>query len=350
MLHGRIVRPRGQGAYGAGHRERDRRRSTSARSARIGDARVVRRGDFLGVVASREYDAIEAAARLKVVYREPPRDLRAAGTSGAQMRELDSAGQAPARDPVRRRATSTPRSRRRPRTGERDLRVPLPGPHADRPELRGRGRDARTARSCSRTRRTPTACARVLAAILGLPPSRDPRASTGRARRRSATGRRGSTPASRPRCMSQLAGAPVRLQFMRWDEHGWDNYSPAVLADLRGGVDANGKLVAFDYTAFGIPEMSMTAGPTSQHVGIPLLPPGLGSASVANSGTQYDIPNRRVTASRCRCSTRSSRRPRCARRARRRRRSRPSSSSTSSRTRPGSTRTSSACRTSRRRR
>ena len=96
--------------------------------------------------------------------------------------------------------------------------------------------------------------------------------------------------------MSQLAGAPVRLQFMRWDEHGWDNYSPAVLADLRGGVDAAGKLVALDYTAFGIPEMSMTAGPTSQAVGVPLLPPGLGSASVANSGTQYDIPNRRVTA------------------------------------------------------
>jgi len=38
----------------------------------IGDARVVRRGDFLGVVASREYDAIQAAAVLKVVYAEPP--------------------------------------------------------------------------------------------------------------------------------------------------------------------------------------------------------------------------------------------------------------------------------------
>ena len=50
------------------------------------------------------------------------------------------------------------------------------------------------------------------------------------------------------------------------------------------------------------------------------------------------------------CSTRSSRRPRCARPARRRRRSRPSSWSTSSPTRPGSTRTSSACRTSRPRR
>ena len=26
--------------------------------------------------------------------------------------------------------------------------------------------------------------------------------------------------------LSQLVGAPVRLQFMRWDEHGWDNYGP----------------------------------------------------------------------------------------------------------------------------
>ena len=30
--------------------------------------------------------------------------------------------------------------------------------------------------------------------------------------------------------MSQAAGKPVRLQFMRWDEHGWDNYGPAHLA------------------------------------------------------------------------------------------------------------------------
>ena len=49
--------------------------------------------------------------------------------------------------------------------------------------------------------------------------------------------------------MSQLAGAPVRLQFMRWDEHGWDNYGPAQLADMRGAVDANGNIVAYEIHA-----------------------------------------------------------------------------------------------------
>ena len=33
--------------------------------------------------------------------------------------------------------------------------------------------------------------------------------------------------------MSQLAGAPVRLQFMRWDEHGYDNYGPAMMFDIQ---------------------------------------------------------------------------------------------------------------------
>jgi CO/xanthine dehydrogenase Mo-binding subunit len=88
----------------------------------------------------------------------------------------------------------------------------------------------------------------------------------------------------------------VRLQLMRWDEHGWDNYSPAVLADVRGAVDAAGRIVALDYTGFGIPEMAMTSGPTVQQVGLPLQPPGLGTVATVNAGTQYDIANRRVTA------------------------------------------------------
>jgi CO/xanthine dehydrogenase Mo-binding subunit len=94
--------------------------------------------------------------------------------------------------------------------------------------------------------------------------------------------------------MSQLAGAPVRLQLMRWDEHGWDNYGPAVLADLRGAVDASGSIVALDYTGFAIPEMAMLLGATTQHVGFPLPPDGLGSVSTANAGGPYDIANRRV--------------------------------------------------------
>ncbi len=38
--------------------------------------------------------------------------------------------------------------------------------------------------------------------------------------------------------MSQAVGKPVRVQFMRWDELGWDDYGPAHLADVRAGIDA----------------------------------------------------------------------------------------------------------------
>ena len=43
--------------------------------------------------------------------------------------------------------------------------------------------------------------------------------------------------------LSQLAGKPVRLQFMRWDEHGWDNYGPAHVGEVRAAASADGKIV-----------------------------------------------------------------------------------------------------------
>jgi nicotinate dehydrogenase subunit B len=46
--------------------------------------------------------------------------------------------------------------------------------------------------------------------------------------------------------VSQLAGAPVRVQWMRHDEHGWDPKSPPTLVDMQGGLDAAGNVVAWD--------------------------------------------------------------------------------------------------------
>src|SRR5262244_1172811 len=61
MLHGRIVRPRGQRAYGAGAKPL----SIDASSiADIPSARIVRKGDFVAVVAEREWDAVKAARAL----------------------------------------------------------------------------------------------------------------------------------------------------------------------------------------------------------------------------------------------------------------------------------------------
>ena len=45
--------------------------------------------------------------------------------------------------------------------------------------------------------------------------------------------------------ISQLAGAPVRLQWMRADEHGWDPKSPPTLIDMEGGLNAQGLPVAW---------------------------------------------------------------------------------------------------------
>src|SRR4029079_2380503 len=48
--------------------------------------------------------------------------------------------------------------------------------------------------------------------------------------------------------ISQLVGKPVRLQLMRWDEQGWTRYGEATLTDMKGGIDAQGNLVAYQAT------------------------------------------------------------------------------------------------------
>lgn len=49
--------------------------------------------------------------------------------------------------------------------------------------------------------------------------------------------------------MSQLAGRPVRVQFMRHDENGWDTYGPAHVGTVRVAADANGELLSYEYEA-----------------------------------------------------------------------------------------------------
>jgi nicotinate dehydrogenase subunit B len=96
--------------------------------------------------------------------------------------------------------------------------------------------------------------------------------------------------------LSQAAGKPVRLQFMRWDEHGWANGANAQLFDVRGGVDANGKIVAYDFASFQ-PEWVISAASAE------LAGTATGAATPiyfnftenpTSGGGNYAIPNRRV--------------------------------------------------------
>jgi nicotinate dehydrogenase subunit B len=45
--------------------------------------------------------------------------------------------------------------------------------------------------------------------------------------------------------MSQAVGRPVRVQWMRWDENGWEPKGPVIAQDLAGALDEHGHVVAW---------------------------------------------------------------------------------------------------------
>jgi len=52
--------------------------------------------------------------------------------------------------------------------------------------------------------------------------------------------------------LSRAVGRPVRVQWMREDEHGWDPKGPPTLIDLDAALDAKGNLTAWT-SAFFLP-------------------------------------------------------------------------------------------------
>ena len=93
-------------------------------------------------------------------------------------------------------------------------------------------------------------------------------------------------------------GRPVRMQWMRDEETAWDTKSPAFLVNMRGALDANGRLIAYDYKArscdynhlgYNEPDTVLIA----QLMGARRARPAGGSASVPSD--MYVIPNRKMT-------------------------------------------------------
>ena len=57
--------------------------------------------------------------------------------------------------------------------------------------------------------------------------------------------------------IAKVTGRPVRVQWMRADEHGWDPKGPPTLIDYRAAIDAGGNVVAWESEAF-IPDAPKT--------------------------------------------------------------------------------------------
>jgi CO/xanthine dehydrogenase Mo-binding subunit len=291
MLHARLVRPRGQGAYGDGTNVPILSVDESS-IKHIPDAQVVRSGNFLAVVAPKEYDAIQAAAQLKVKWADMP-TIRPVGNLWKGMRDDDSAGKAPARiagssgnfDAAFASAAQTlVRSYKYHYTGH----LPI-GPSCCVADVTPNG-----ARIFSNSQDLYTTRGLISDALkaVGKP------LPANRIRLTYAEGSSvyGSAPYNDANqgaaILSALTGKPVRLQWMRWDEHGYDNYGPAQMTDIRAGIDSKGNITAFEFSALGIPYWTTpTAG---QQVGIQPVFATVGPLDTTISGTQYNIPNWRL--------------------------------------------------------
>ena len=294
MLHGRIVRPRGQGAYGDGTAPAVLSVDDSS-IKKITGAQVVRYENFVGVVAPTEYAAIQAAAQLKVKWADPP-VMSGVGNLWKQMREHDSAGQAPARiafnsgnfeNAFKSAAHTVSQTYKTHYTGSMSI-----GPECCVADVTPNG--ARIFTNTQNAYGTRTNIKTVLDKVMGT--------SAPAASRIRLTYYEGSSvygPAApyndsnqAAAIMSALTGKPVRLQYMRWDTHGWGHYGPAVMVDIRAGVDANGNLTAFEFTDFTIPYFSTQ--PAEQQVTGNATFSTSGGVETTISGEQYSIPNRKV--------------------------------------------------------
>jgi nicotinate dehydrogenase subunit B len=93
-------------------------------------------------------------------------------------------------------------------------------------------------------------------------------------------------------------GRPVRMQWMRDEETAWDTKGPAFLVKVRGALDGEGRLVAYEYNArscdynhvgYNEPDTVLIA----QLMGSRRAKPSAGSS--ATPSEMYAIPNRRMT-------------------------------------------------------
>ena len=141
------------------------------------DVKVVRQGDFVGVVGPVEYEVVQAAAQLKVKWAESP-------ILPGSREPLERASARPTR-PGRCRPASPSTSgnfdtafKAAAKTVSASFYVPLQRPQADRPGLRGRRlQGARRRRTRTRSRSSSNTQNVVdhgadIAATLGLQPAR----------------------------------------------------------------------------------------------------------------------------------------------------------------------------------
>ena len=242
MLHGRVVWPQGQVAGGVTPPKVISIDESSIKN--IPGIVIVRRQNFVAVAAEREWDAVRAARQLKVTWEPFP------AVFPGHDRIHDTFRAATTNDDVV------------VNTGDADAALRQQGLRVASASYRGPYESHGTMAPNCAVADVKADSALVMCSAQGIYQTRASVAGvTGlpadnvRVQYYSGSNTYGSScytdAAEAAAIMSQELGKPVRLQLSRQDEFGWDNYGPAHLAEMRGAVDAAGKIVAFEYQAWG---------------------------------------------------------------------------------------------------
>ena len=231
MLHGRPVRPPAVGA-----------KLVSVDEASVkhiaGLVKVVVKANFVGVVCEREEQAIRAAQELKVTWQSAPALPPMNQLYGA-LRKISSNDKPAANaGDVEAGFSSAIKTLQATYQWPYQIHASM-GPSCGIADVRNNAATLWSATQGAHQLR-PT-----VAQLLGVP------AANVRVIFIEAAGCYGHNAADDAAAdaalLSQAVGKPVRVQWMRYDEHAWEPLGPAMVMDVRGGVDPQGNVIAWDY-------------------------------------------------------------------------------------------------------
>ncbi|MGE5095796.1 MAG: molybdopterin cofactor-binding domain-containing protein [Betaproteobacteria bacterium] len=244
MLHARVVRPPG---YGARLTEVD----TRGAAAMPGVVRVIRDGDFLAVVATREWTAVKA---MRVLAE------RAKWNEGAKLPEQDALPAAVLA--LGAQAIPIHDKRAAPGAVAKTLQAAYSRPYQIHGSI-GPACAVAEMKHGTMTVWTHTQGVypdrQAIAQMLGMPPEKV------RCVHMEGSGCYGHNAADDAAAdaaliASKMEGQAVRVQWMREHEHAWEPYGPAMVSKVRASLDANGRIVDWDYGVWSNTH-SMRPGP-----------------------------------------------------------------------------------------
>ena len=239
MVHGRMIRPAVAGAVPV--------KVDESSIKDIPGAKVVWDKGFLGVVADKEWDAIQAAEKLKVEWSDaaPPFPEQASlydHIRKAPVRKREVEAQNGNVDEAFKTAAQRHRGRIR-------MAVPVACQHgAGLRAGRDQGRQGhlleRHAEIAFRAATASPPCCELPVEKVHVIWTAGPGLLRPQRRRR--------LPPWTPPCWRKAVGRPVRLQYMRDQGTGWDPKGPASIHSARAALDAAGNVVAYEFTQQGV--------------------------------------------------------------------------------------------------